>query len=222
MMGVEPKRRVRMPPAPFRSEQLCVFAAVCLHWHFNDFIRTVARASGVLAVPGNEWKETEELHPPSEVWPTVMAGVPLDRATGHGSPKSSTRLAVSSQKRAVLRASGPDGRRATDQVHSGTQAHTTLRHTRHSGTHDTQAHARHTALSLCSKRVGSQLRRERISHRSSQQPNRSQQRARPRLPTEPVGLSGSVGWQHAAWRAASPRWAREQPVTRPRVHVTPP
>jgi apolipoprotein N-acyltransferase len=85
MMGAEPRREARMHPALLDRDPFPVSAVVCCDLDFNDLVRPVARAGGILAVPANDWKgPAEELHHQSSVWPVVMAGVPLVRATGHG------------------------------------------------------------------------------------------------------------------------------------------
>jgi apolipoprotein N-acyltransferase len=85
MMGSEPKREARMHPALLDRDPFPVSGVVCCDMDFNDLVRPVARAGGILAVPANDWKgAAEELHHQSSVWPVVMAGVPLVRATGHG------------------------------------------------------------------------------------------------------------------------------------------
>ena len=61
-----------------------VSAVICYDGNFNDLVRPVARAGGVLAIPANDWKELEQLHPPSAVWVAIMTGVPLIRSIGHG------------------------------------------------------------------------------------------------------------------------------------------
>jgi len=72
-----------MPPALFSSDRFPVSAVICYDGNFNDLVRPVARAGGVLAIPANDWKEIEQLHSPSAVWVAVMTGVPLIRSTGH-------------------------------------------------------------------------------------------------------------------------------------------
>lgn len=85
MMGLEPKRKVRMPPAVSARDPFPVSAVICFDLDFNDLIRPVARRGGVLAVSANDWKGTvEQLHHESSAWAAVMAGVPLVRSTGHG------------------------------------------------------------------------------------------------------------------------------------------
>jgi hypothetical protein len=61
-----------------------VSAVICYDGNFNDLVRPAARAGGVLAIPANDWKETEQLHSPSAVSAAVMTGVPLIQSTGHG------------------------------------------------------------------------------------------------------------------------------------------
>jgi apolipoprotein N-acyltransferase len=85
MMGMEPKRKVRMPPAMLARGPFPVSAVICFDLDFNDLIRPVARRGGVLAVPANDWTgPVEQLHHQSSAWAVVMAGVPLVRSTGHG------------------------------------------------------------------------------------------------------------------------------------------
>lgn len=83
LLGPEPRRQVRMRPALFRHEPP-VSAVICYDANFNDLVRPVARAGGVLAIPANDWKQIADLHYRSAVWPAVMAGVSVIRATGHG------------------------------------------------------------------------------------------------------------------------------------------
>ena len=73
-----------MPPALLSGGRFPVSAVICYDGNFNDLIRPVTRAGGVLAIPANDWKEIEQLHSPSAVWVAVMTGVPLIRSTGHG------------------------------------------------------------------------------------------------------------------------------------------
>lgn len=73
-----------MPPALFSSDRFPVSAVICSDENFNDLVRPVARAGGVLAIPANDWKEIGQLHSPSLIWVAVMTGVPLIRPTGHG------------------------------------------------------------------------------------------------------------------------------------------
>jgi predicted amidohydrolase len=82
--GAEPRRRVRMAPALVDRGPVPVSAVICYDMDFNDLIRPVARAGGLLAIPSNDWKEIEQLHSPSLVWVAVMAAVPVVRSTGHG------------------------------------------------------------------------------------------------------------------------------------------
>jgi apolipoprotein N-acyltransferase len=82
--GAEPRRKVRMPPALLGRDPFPVSAVICHDGNFNDLVRPVARAGGLLAIPANDWKEIEQLHSPSVVWVAVMTGVPLIRSTGHG------------------------------------------------------------------------------------------------------------------------------------------
>jgi predicted amidohydrolase len=82
--GAEARRKVRMPPALLSRDQFPVSAVICYDGNFNDLIRPVARAGGLLAIPSNDWKEIEQLHSPSAVWVAVMTAVPLIRSTGHG------------------------------------------------------------------------------------------------------------------------------------------
>jgi apolipoprotein N-acyltransferase len=84
MMGSEPRRKVRMPPALLQRDLFAVSAVICFDLDFNDLVRPVARAGGVLAVPANDWMGVEQLHHRSSVWPAVMAGVPVVRSVGHG------------------------------------------------------------------------------------------------------------------------------------------
>ena len=82
--GAEARRKVRMPPALLSRGPFAVSAVICHDGNFNDLVRPVARAGGLLAIPSNDWKEIEQLHSPSAVWVAVMTGVPLIRSTGHG------------------------------------------------------------------------------------------------------------------------------------------
>jgi apolipoprotein N-acyltransferase len=82
--GAEARRKVRMPPALLSRDPFPVSAVICYDGNFNDLIRPVARAGGLLAIPSNDWKEIEQLHSPSAVWVAVMTAVPLIRSTGHG------------------------------------------------------------------------------------------------------------------------------------------
>ena len=84
MARVEPKRKMRMPPALLQRDPFPISGVICFDLDFNDLVRPVSRAGGVLAVPANDWQGTEELHHRSTVWATVMAGVPVVRSSGHG------------------------------------------------------------------------------------------------------------------------------------------
>jgi apolipoprotein N-acyltransferase len=84
MMGSEPRRKVRMPPALLQRDPFPVSAVICFDLDFNDLVRPVARVGGVLAMPANDWKGEEDLHHRSSVWPAVMTGVPMVRSVGHG------------------------------------------------------------------------------------------------------------------------------------------
>jgi apolipoprotein N-acyltransferase len=84
VLGAEHRRKVRMPPALLSRDPFPVSAVICFDMDFNDLVRPVARAGGLLAIPSNDYKGIEELHSPSAVWVAVMTGVPLVRSTGHG------------------------------------------------------------------------------------------------------------------------------------------
>jgi len=84
MIGAEPKRRTRMPPALFRQDPFPVSGVICVDLDYADMIPPVTRAGGVLAVPANDWAEVIETHYRSAVWSVVMAGVPMVRSAGHG------------------------------------------------------------------------------------------------------------------------------------------
>jgi apolipoprotein N-acyltransferase len=84
MLGMEPKRNKRMPPALLRHGPFPVSAVICFDLDFNDLVGPVARSGGVLAVPANDWQGAEQLHHQSSVWAVVMTGVPMVRSAGHG------------------------------------------------------------------------------------------------------------------------------------------
>jgi apolipoprotein N-acyltransferase len=94
---------------------------ICYDGNFNDLIRPVARAGGVLAIPANDWKEIEQLHSPSAIWVAVMTGVPLIRSTGHGRSvvfDAAGRLVAMAESRGEVQTrrrfpavAGPPGRR---------------------------------------------------------------------------------------------------------------
>lgn len=84
---IESTPQERMLPARARvsgSEQIFVSAVICADADYNDLIKPVSRAGGILAVPSNDWPDIEELHCRSAVWTAVMSGVSLIRSTGHG------------------------------------------------------------------------------------------------------------------------------------------
>jgi hypothetical protein len=99
-----------MPPALFSSDRFPVSAVICYDGNFNDLVRPVARAGGVLAIPANDWKEIEQLHSPSLIWVAVMTGVPLIRSTGHG-------RSVASRRRRPAHGDGQQLRRAGRASH---------------------------------------------------------------------------------------------------------
>jgi apolipoprotein N-acyltransferase len=119
--GAEARRKVRMPPALLRGGRFPVSAVICYDGNFNDLIRPVARAGGVLAIPANDWKEIEQLHSPSAIWVAVMTGVPLIRSTGHGRSvvfDAAGRLVAMAESRGEVQTrrrfpavAGPPGRR---------------------------------------------------------------------------------------------------------------
>jgi apolipoprotein N-acyltransferase len=106
-----------------------VSAVICYDGNFNDLVRPVARAGGVLAIPANDWKEIEQLRSASAVSVAVMTGVPLIRSTGHGGS-----VVSDAAGRLVAMASSFDGRVAlvTDMpirtVHRETGAVTASAH----------------------------------------------------------------------------------------------
>jgi hypothetical protein len=100
-----------MPPALFSSDRFPVSAVICYDGNFNDLVRPVARAGGVLAIPANDWKEIGQLHSPSLIWVAVMTGVPLIRPTGHGRSVASRRRQPAHGDGQQLRWAGRAGHR---------------------------------------------------------------------------------------------------------------
>ncbi len=63
-----------MPPALFSSDRFPVSAVICYDGNFNDLVRPVARAGGVLAIPANDGKEIEQ---GDRIGPSIQRSGPL-------------------------------------------------------------------------------------------------------------------------------------------------
>lgn len=104
VQGAEAKREVRMPPAVLASGGICVSGVICVDLDYSDLIGPVSRAGGVLAAPSNDWQLLADIHHAAAVWPVVMTGVPLVRATANG-----TSAIFDAAGRVLKRASAFDG-----------------------------------------------------------------------------------------------------------------
>ena len=65
--GAEARRKVPMLPELLSRDQFPVAAVICYDGNFNDLVRPVARAGGLMAILSDDWKEIEQLHSPSAV-----------------------------------------------------------------------------------------------------------------------------------------------------------
>jgi predicted amidohydrolase len=103
----EPKRRERTPPIAWHiaaPEDVTLSAVICVDLDYADLVSPVRRRGGILLVPSHDWPELEHLHHRTAVWAAVMAGVPVVRATGHG-----TSAAFDAAGRVLARSSSFEG-----------------------------------------------------------------------------------------------------------------
>jgi apolipoprotein N-acyltransferase len=80
----EPKPPARSGPALLRHDPFPISAAICVDTDYSAYVRPVARAGGVLAIPANDWPEIYAAHQRVTVWPAVLTGRPVVRSSGHG------------------------------------------------------------------------------------------------------------------------------------------